>query len=459
MTVLISIFYFVIAIGILIAIHEAGHFVMARMCGVYVERFALGFGPRICSFRDRVGTEYALCAIPLGGYVKMYGEESPESQGKSANESTETARDGSQAFCNKKVWQKFLIVFAGPFCNIILAWALYTFNFMYGVPDLRPAVEITDESGLAATAGFKNNDLIVTVGGVEVADWEETLYELISHVKEDVEVGVRDNLGKGGLRTVTINLSSWNIDPRSKDLLNQIGLDHLSYRTSDILASVVAGSAADRAGLKSGDRILSYNGEKYTEWKKLSETIKSAPGETILLRIERDGIGQDISLVPESKTVGDKVTGFAGISPEIDEIDEISFERKYAFGEAVVKGAKKTYRMGIVTLQIIKKFITGDISVKNVSGPIGIAKGAGITASLGLVYYLSFLALVSVNLGVLNLMPVPVLDGGHLFFYVIEFVRGRPVSQAVMGKLLFVGMLLLLSLMLLAVFNDIYYGL
>lgn len=456
MTVLTSIFYFVIAIGILIAIHEAGHFVMARLCGVYVERFALGFGPRICSFRDRVGTEYALCAIPLGGYVKMYGEDSSDSK----NEKVEILPQyKNRAFCDKKVWQKFLIVFAGPLCNIVLAWFLYTFNFMYGVPDFKPAVEVTDDAGVAAQAGFRNDDLIVSVGGVEVADWEEALYELISHVKEDVVVGVRDNLGKGELRNITVNLSSWNIDPRSTDLLNQIGLDSLKFRTSGTVATVVEGSAAEKAGLMADDRIVSYNGQSYTVWREFSEVIRENPGKTIELNVERDGHLLELNLIPDVKSAGDESIGFAGIAPKTENVDEVFFERSYPFGEAVIRGGEKTYRMGIVTLQIIKKFITGDISVKNVSGPIGIAKGAGLTASLGLVYYLSFLALVSVNLGVLNLMPIPVLDGGHLFFYVIEFVRGKPMSQAVMGKLLFIGMLLLLSLMLLAVFNDIYYGL
>lgn len=456
MTVITSIFYFVIAIGILIAIHEAGHFVMARLCGVYVERFALGFGPRLCSFRDRVGTEYALCAIPLGGYVKMYGEDSSDSK----NEKIEILPQyKKRAFCDKKVWQKFLIVFAGPFCNIVLAWFLYTFNFMYGVPDFKPAVDVTDDAGVAAQAGFRNEDLIVSVGGVEVADWEEALYELISHVKEDVVVGVRDNLGKGELRNITVNLSSWNIDPRSTDLLNQIGLDSLKFRTSDTVAMVVEGSAAEKAGLMAGDRIVSYNGQSYTVWREFSEAIRENPGKTIELNVERDGHLLELNLIPDVKSAGDESIGFAGIAPKTENVDEVFFERSYPFGEAVIRGGEKTYRMGIVTLQIIKKFITGDISVKNVSGPIGIAKGAGLTASLGLVYYLSFLALVSVNLGVLNLMPIPVLDGGHLFFYVIEFVRGKPMSQAVMGKLLFIGMLLLLSLMLLAVFNDIYYGL
>ncbi len=460
MAVLSSIFYFVIALAVLIAIHEAGHFIVARMCGVYVERFALGFGPRICSFRDRLGTEYALCAIPLGGYVKMYGEDSSDSGKKEMQKLETLPQYKGRAFCEKKVWQKFLIVFAGPFCNIVLAWFLYTFNFMYGVPDLKPAVEITDVNGVAAKAGFKDDDLIVSVGGVHVADWEEALYELISHVKEDVVVGVRGELGKGELREITLNLSDWEIDPRKTDLLSQIGLNSLKGRVLSVVALVQKDSAAEKAGLLADDTIIAYNGKEYSRWSDFSQTIRDNPGKPVLLTIERKGVEQKLKLIPESKNIDGKVTGFAGISPKMAEaIDEIYFERKYSFDESVAKGVVKTYRMGIVTLQIIKKFITGDISVKNVSGPIGIAKGAGLTASLGLVYYLNFMALVSVNLGLLNLMPVPVLDGGHLFFYVVEIIRGKPLSQAVMGKLLFVGMVLLFALMLMAVFNDLYYGL
>lgn len=460
MMILTSVFYFAVALGVLIAIHEAGHFAAARMCGVYVERFALGFGPRLCSFRDRRGTEYALCAFPLGGYVKMYGENPADEAEAARLAALPRCRDGS--FAGKKVWQRFLIVFAGPFCNILLAWGLYSAAFVAGVDDFKPAAELTDATGAAARAGFADGDLIVSVGGVAVADWEEAMYELVGHTGESaVSVAVRGGLGAGPERNLSLDLSGWNIDPRETDILGQLGIEPLRYRIGDVVSFVAGGSAAEKAGLRKGDRILGFGGGPWTAWKEFAAAIRASPGRGIALRVERDGAELGLTLTPAEKRNPDtgEITGFAGISPEGSVVEEVFFTRTYPFGEALLRGAGKTVRMSAVTLQIIGKFCTGDISVKNVSGPIGIAKGAGITASLGFVYFLGFLALISVNLGILNLMPVPFLDGGHLFFYAVEAIRGRPLSEAVIGRLTYAGMFLLLGLMVLAVFNDLYYGL
>ncbi len=479
-TIFISIFFFVVALGILIAVHEAGHFIVARMCGVYVERFALGFGPRLFSFHDSKGTEYALCAVPLGGYVKMFGEEDdsgdPEkkqSGEKSSNESADAVkaavkpeRNESEAFCKKKLWQKFLIVFAGPFFNIVLAWFLYTFTFIYGIPDFKPVIDITDSHGVAAEAGIASEDLIVAVDGVEVTDWEDTIYELVSHVGEEkVSLELVTDLGRGTHKNVDLNLKSWEIDPRNGDILGLLGISPLRGRIINEVAQVMDGSAADKAGFKVGDKFISFDGRPYTSWREFSEVVRSSPDKNIRVVVERERAQVTLDLRPEVKTGAqkegepEKRYGFAGLSPRGEEIKEVFFERKYNPFVAVVKGATKTVRMGVVTFEVIKKFFTGDLSIKNVSGPIGIAKGAGFTAKLGLVFYLGFIAMVSVNLGLLNLLPIPVMDGGHLMFYIIEGVRGKPLSPAIMQKLLILGMCLLMSLMVLAVFNDIYYGL
>lgn len=464
MVILENILYFAIAIGVLIAIHEAGHFFMARACGVYVERFSLGFGPVLFSVKDKYQTEYSLSLIPLGGYVKMLGESAEAEQ-----ELTEEQK--KQAFSNKKVWQRFLIVAAGPFMNIFLAWFLYSFVFMLGVESVKPAVEVYENSP-AQIAGFKNDDIIVQVGNVKVLDWEETLYELISHIKESVEIVVEGNFGKGPKRTLLLSLEKWELDPRNKELLKDIGLEPKSYQIFPIIDFIQSGSAASESKLEKGDKVLSYGLEpeldKLTEvakgnvgWNKIINFIQANPNKTIWFNVERDGVSEPIliDLVPSAKKdENGKEIGYLGISPKGEARPELYINRQYSFFDAIFLAAKKTINTSVVTLKFIGKFLIGDISVKNVSGPIGIAKGAGLTARLGFVVYLGFLALISVNLGILNLLPVPVLDGGHLAFYIIEAIRGKPISEKVMNGLLKVGMSLLLMLMILAVFNDIVFG-
>lgn len=511
MEIIQNIFYFLVAIGVLVAVHEAGHFFMARACGVYVERFSLGFGPVIFSIKGKNGTEYSLSLIPLGGYVKMYGEQ-VQAEGESfleaktkdvskdsnlGKENIETADkviDPSrihESFAHKKVWQRFLIVAAGPLCNIVLAWLLYTATFLYGVQDFKPVFEVTKDS-VAYQAGVRDSDLITSVNGVEVIDFEETIYQLLANIGDVVELKVAGELGKGPQRTVNLSLENWEMDPEKKEFLEQLGLAPKRYETKLVLAHVEDNSAAALAGLKIYDQLISVNGESIKSWKQLSSKIREARGETLELKIlrgdrvkgeflsslpveyltkedkaELKAFAQqtilpaqavDIFLVPKVITRDGETRGYAGIAPFAIPLQDAFFTRQYDIIGATIAGLSKTYDMSLVTFKIIKKFISGDISPKNVSGPIGIAKGAGLTARLGIDVFIGFMALISVNLGVLNLLPVPVLDGGHLFFYVIEAIRGRPLSEKLMSGLMKLGLLLLLLLMGLAIFNDIYFN-
>lgn len=453
MEILTNILYFLLALVILIAIHEAGHFFMARLCGVYVERFSLGFGPVLLSLHDRKGTEYSISLIPLGGYVKMYGEKSDSSDAPAID-----AEKMHMAFSNKKVWQRFLIVAAGPLCNILLAWVLYSIVFIAGVSDLKPAINVTPNSP-ATVAGLVDRDMIKAINGKEVIDWEEAMYELLSHIGEDsVDITVAGNIGKDTPRDVKFSLKNWDLDPSGSDIFNTLGFSPLRADFLPVIDFVGENSAAIRAGLRKGDKIISYDGKQYSNWDNFSKFIRSHGSQSFIINVSRDDIEFPLELTPDLQVTKDgKEFGFAGIAPKVNVIDDLYFNREYSVGESLYYGAQKTANMSVVTVRFIWKFITGDISHKNISGPIGIAQGAGMTARIGFVVYLSFIALISVNLGVLNLMPVPVLDGSHLLFYIIEGVRGKPLSPKIMNVLLYIGMALLLALMALAIFNDLYY--
>jgi regulator of sigma E protease len=453
MDILTNIFYFLLALFILIAIHEAGHFFMARLCGVYVERFSLGFGPVICSVHDKKGTEYSLSLIPLGGYVKMYGEKA-ENDGVSAIDPAKI----DMAFSAKKIWQKFLIVFAGPLCNFLLAWVLYSVIFCAGIDDLKPAIKVFPNSP-AATAGLQTRDLIKAVNGTAVTDWEDSMYELLSHIGEDlIDITVASNIGKDESRLVKLPINNWDLDPKNHEVFKVLGFEPLRVDLLPEIGFVEKNSVAVRAGLREGDKIISYDGKPYSNWEDFTKFIKTHGNQSITIVVSRDDIKFPLDLIPSIvKDKDGQEFGYAGIAPRVNKIDELFFTKEYSLIESIYYGAKKTVDMSVVTVKFIYKFITGDISHKNISGPIGIAQGAGKTAELGVLIYLSFIALISVNLGVLNLIPIPCLDGSHLLFYVIEGVTGKALSPKIMNMLLLIGVILLVALMALAIYNDLYY--
>ena len=347
---------------------------------------------------------------------------------------------------------------AGPFNNIALAWVIYFAVFMLGIPDVRPVFDVIP-GGLAAEHGFRSGDLIVRVGDDEIADIEESLYSLISRIGEDaVTVTVRGNYGGDSERELELPLSSWSLEPGNTKILEEIGLEPLSYKISGRIEMVESGSRAEAAGLEKDDEFVSYDGIAYQDWKAFSAYIRAHPEKSITLSLKRGNAAISADLVPEARDKNGEVQGYAGIMPAIDEIPGISFVRKYDFWPAIKGSWYKTWDMSIITLRFIRKFATGEISPKNISGPVGIAKGAGLTGRMGYIFFLSFMALISVNLGVLNLLPIPVLDGGHLFFYILEGIFRKPVSAKVLDILMKTGFVLLCLLMIVAVFNDLYFS-
>ena len=436
---------FIIALAILIAVHEWGHFWVARRCGVRVERFSLGFGKVLLSRTDRQGTEYSLSLIPLGGYVKMLDER--------VEAVPEALR--SQAFNNKPVWQRFAIVAAGPIANFVFALFAFWLMFMVGVPTVKPVIgEVTAHSA-AAEAGLLPGMEILQVADEATADWEGVAYGLVSHLgDETVRLTVLDE--RGFRLEKELSLRGWVLDGKEEQApFIALGIEPLGPQVTLEVAQLVPGGSAEQAGLQIGDRLTSANGHSLTDWQQFVELIQASPEMPITLDVMRHGNEQQFILTPAAREAQGKKQGYVGLAPKVLPLDDkYRVELQYGPVEAIWVAVQKTGSVMQLTVDMLGKLLTGIVSLDNLSGPISIAKGAGSTASFGLVYFLGFLALVSVNLGIINLFPLPVLDGGHLLFFVIEAIKGSPVSEKVQEYASKFGAAVLVCLMGIALFND-----
>lgn len=436
---------FVLALAILIAVHEWGHFWVARRCGVKVERFSLGFGRVLFSRQDRHGTEFSLSLIPLGGYVKMLDE-----RVESVPEELK-----SQAFNNKPVWQRFSIVAAGPLANFVFALFAFWLMFMLGVPTVKPVIGEVAVHSAAAEAGFQPKMEILQIADQPTQDWESVAYALVSHIGEqDVTVKVRDD--RGMELEKPLSLRDWRLDGKAETApFVALGITPLGPQILLEVDQVVKGGSAEQAGMQSGDRLLAANGTDLKDWQQFVTLVQHSADKVIELRLLRGETEQTVNLTPMARQSGSATVGFVGVSPKVLPLDEqYRIELRYGPLQSLWMGLQKTGNVMSLTLDMVGKLITGVVSVDNLSGPISIAKGAGSTASYGLVYFLGFLALVSVNLGILNLLPLPVLDGGHLLFFVIEGLRGKPVPEKVQEYAFKFGAAVLVCLMGIALFND-----
>lgn len=437
---------FVVVVGILIFVHELGHFLVARWCGVGVDRFSLGFGPVLFSFR-RGETEYCLSAIPLGGYVKMMGEESPLEGGGTGSP------DSEKSFSEKPVWRRFLIVFAGPGMNFFLPIVLTAGLFMaLGRPGSPPVVGPVEPGSPAAQAGLRTGDRVVSVDGQPIVQWEEMLERFQSTGGGEIQLALRRGEEEIGVRVI----------PRQKKLRDPLGDERSLWEIGarayapPRIGQVMPGQPADRAGLRAGDTVLAIDGQPVYGWDELAEGIQKRAGKPTIFTLERDGKRLEISVVPEpGKHPGgeDKEVGLIGIGSSGRGPNAV-YSRSNplaAIQLAVVWTGDVTW----LTLRSIWKLIRGAIPASNIGSPIMIAVEAGQQARLGWDNLILFTALISVNLGVLNLFPIPVLDGGHLLFFAIEAIRGRPLSLRKREVAQQVGMFLLLLLMVFAVYNDV----
>lgn len=438
---------FIVALGILVTVHEFGHFWVARKCGVKVERFSIGFGKSLWNRTGKDGTEYSVAMIPLGGYVKML-------DGRVDDVPEELA---SSAFDRKTLWQRAAIVAAGPVANFLFAIFALWLVYLIGTTTVKPIIGDVAPKSIVAQAGLEPNMELKAVSGVRTPDWESVNMEIISHIGENelyLTVASSDLIGSE--QQIKVNLSDWNFNPETDSAMTTLGFTPFSPETFTELNFISEDGAGKQAGLMAGDVLLSINNVAITTWDQVVELIRGNAGQNLTLVVERNGQNQTLSLTPESRTLsGGEVIGFAGISPRMAEWpEEYKIDLKFGPIESVEKAVQKTGQLIDLTATMLGKLVSGDIGLNNLSGPISIAKGAGTTAGYGIVYFLSFLALISVNLGIINLVPLPMLDGGHLLFFAVEAVIKRPVSERIQEMGYRVGGAIIFSMMAIAIFND-----
>ncbi|MEN3276895.1 MAG: regulator of sigma protease [Massilia sp.] len=441
MNFLYTIVAFLLALGPLIIFHELGHYWVARACGVKVLRFSVGMGKVVWSRRfgpDQ--TEWAISALPLGGYVQMLDSRDPSTAPK---DEREAARD----FTRQNVWKRIAIVAAGPTANFLLAIALFAALFVHGTEEpatkLRPMAQDT----AAWAAGLRGGDSIVAVNGEPVASWGDLRWAMTHLAVDKGAAHFEVRAANGGSYAATIPQSAIEKTNPEADVMATLGLEvWIGMPTVD---RVVEGGAAERAGLRQGDTILGADGRSFAHAADFVQAVRAAPGRTLQLQVRRGGEVLNLPLTPAPDAKGQGVAAVQ-LAPALERVTVQSGPV-----EAIGKGARRTWEMTVLTFKMIGKIVTGQASLKNITGPIAIADYAGQTARLGLATFLGFIAVVSVSLGVMNLLPIPVLDGGHLLYYSLEVLTGRPLPERVTAFAQRAGVALLFMLMALAIFNDL----
>ncbi len=435
-----------LTLGILVTLHEYGHFWVARRCGVKVLRFSVGFGKPMFSWYDKHGTEFAIAAIPLGGYVKMLDErEGPV---------PEELRD--QAFTSKPPGQRIAIAAAGPVANFIFAIFAYWLLSVVGVTHVAPIVgQIADES-VAERVGLQEGMEIHAVDGHRVSSWRDVNMRILERTGEHGSISME--VSEDGARgTVSGELSGWGLSDDTPNPLAEFGITPWRPAVPPVLGQISEGGRAEAAGLRPGDRIVAVNGEAIGSWFELVDFIRKAPEQTLQVTVERNGSEQSLSVTPEARTEesGESI-GFVGAGVEaISWPEEVLRDVSYGPFAAIPVALSETWADTRLTLVAIKKMVTGLLSPTNLSGPITIARVAEASVSSGFEDFVRFLAYLSVSLGILNLLPVPVLDGGHIVYYTIEALRGKPLSEQAQAFGLRIGMAMILTLMVFALYNDL----
>ncbi len=451
MDVIHNIFFFIVAIGVLVTFHEFGHYWVARKAGVKVLRFSVGFGKPLFSWRRKTAEgdeiEYVIAAIPLGGYVKMLDE----------REGEVSERDKSRAFNNQNISKRIAIVFAGPAFNFILAIFLYWLVFMMGTTVDRPFVGEAEPDSIVASAGFEVQDEVLLVGDAVVNSWNEFRLEILDQGLDGGDLQIRVRARDNNEYTRLLALGDMRLLENEGDIFKLIGFNQWMPELKAEIGGVVENSAAENAGLRKGDVFLQVDGIAVDQWSTLVEMIRAKPNKAMQFVVLRNGVEEIVTVIPQSRKTTDGEQGFIGAYQHLPEevLQMLITHIEYSPSEALMNATAKTWDMSTLTLRVLWKMVSGEASLSNISGPITIATYAGVTASIGLVSFLSFLAVISVSLGVLNLLPVPMLDGGHLFYYLIEIIKGSPVSEAFELRGQQVGMAILALLMSVAIFNDL----
>ena len=447
-----SVWWLLVTLGLLITFHEFGHFWVARKLGVRVLRFSVGFGPPLWSRRGADGTEYAVAAFPLGGYVKMLDE----------REGPVAADQLDEAFNRKPVGSRIAIVAAGPVFNLVFAVLAFWLMFLVGIPETRPVIGAT--SGLAAEAGIEAGDAIVAVDGENTRSWSHAILELIAHALDREAVAVTVENADGEQSGHTLDLTRLEPGFSEENTLEAIGIEPWRLQVPAVVGTVSADSPAEAAGIRPGDRIVSIAGEEVTGWSWIGHLVQThgRENEALALTVDRGGVQTELEVRPRKDSTGwfssRLILGVTNVEISAEqraELERAAIMLRLGPAEGLVAAFRETWRLTGSTLGLLGRMITGKASVKNLSGPISIAQFANSSASAGLSHFLFFLGAISLSLGILNLLPIPVLDGGHLLYYLIELVKGSPVSEQVQVAGQYFGLIALAGLMSLAFVNDI----
>ncbi len=448
MSFITSLLAFLVAIAILVAIHEFGHYWVAKKLGVKILQFSIGFGkPLWKRVAGADKTEYIIAAIPLGGFVKMLDE----------REGEVAKADLPRAFNRQPVSSRIAIVSAGPLFNFLFAIVAYAVMYMVGVNGVKPVIGEVYPGSIADQAGVSANDVIESVNGHESPSWESATLALINEALDSGQVllGVRDANGVFVERSLNLSDSAGLLD--EGDVLKKIGIKPWQMRIAPVFDELLDRGSAARSGLRSGDQVVEIDGQAIQSWEEMVGRIKASPGRPLNLTIDRKGKRLKFVVTPDVVEQGEEQIGRIGATPKIDptQLDAMRVNVRYGLIESFSRGVQRTWDMSVLTIRVLWKMVTGQASLKNISGPLTIAEFAGVSALIGVAAFLSFLGLVSVSLGVLNLLPVPVLDGGHLLFYLIEIIKGSPLSEGAEAFGQRIGLTLLGSLMFVAFYNDI----
>lgn len=442
-----TLLYFLLALVLLVTIHEYGHFQVARWCGVKVLRFSFGFGKILARFYDKKGTEYAWSLFPLGGYVKMLDE----------TEGDVPEKEKPFAFNNQSVLVRIAIVVAGPLFNFIFAFIALWLVLVIGMHSLAPMIDSVKPNSIAAQAGLGSKQEIIALNGVNINSWRDFQYAMMPLIgsQETVSLTVK-SMVNGQESKLLLPLANWQMDDKKPDPIKSLGIVPFVPTIPPVIGEVVPDSPAEKAGLRIGDEIIKINGRHFDDWLYLVGYVRERPNSKIDLEIKRQGKLQKIAVYTGSQENNGKLEGYLGVrSQKVDwPAHWLRLERQtpiLALGTAF----KQTMQLTGTTFILMGRLVTGKLGLNSISGPVGIAQGAGDSGRGGLVSYLFFLALVSISLGALNLLPIPMLDGGHLLYYVLEIIRRKPLSEGVKSAGLYFGLLLLVALMFVALSNDI----
>ena len=450
--VLGSIWWLLVALGLLITFHEFGHFWVARKLGVRVLRFSVGFGKAIWSRRGADGTEYIVAVIPLGGYVKMLDEREGEVAEDELN----------QAFNRKSVWTRIAIVAAGPVFNLVFAVLAFWLMFLVGIPESRPV--IGSVSGIAAEAGIEPGDAIVEVDGLDTRTWSHAILELITHALDRDQTPITVENADGVRSDHVLDLTTLGADFSEEKTLEAVGIKPWRLEIPPVIGEVSDDSPAYQAGLYKGDRIVRIAGEDVASWSRIGPLVQThgIEDEPLALSIDRDGVQLELEVRPRKEKSGTfssrlllGVTNAEISSEQRAMLERAAIVLRLGPIEGFEAAVKETWRLTGATLGLLGRMVTGKASVKNLSGPISIARFANSSAAAGLSHFLFFLGAISLSLGILNLLPIPVLDGGHLLYYLIELIKGSPVSEQAQVAGQYFGLIALAGLMSLAFVNDI----